>query len=326
MHWFIVFIGTSFIQVSLTSPLTPSLNKTTKRLPTSDTLIQKDRTVHDSAAHPTLLVTNNGQQVITGSSPSTRQRQAKQSKIDISHLFREEVANYPDHEIRRLLKQTSEELKNLYNVIDTPLDPNANLTERVAHYYGEEDDSAVREEAVCRTVKRNIYPREANRQNSLVYIPNNQEFMQVIQAELCLNPNEECSSYLRDSLPYGMTSICYQKYAYKKLLFMDPLEKRMATDLFRYPSCCSCYLRTLPFDLRTGTGRQNATLNDSAHHTNGTHFDAKSDGNKSSDFDISLERGLTTNQHKSSSGKQKASSSAHNQTLVLADDKVYLPV
>lgn len=178
--------------------------------------------------------------------------------IDLNHLFREETENYPDEEIRVALKKTPEELKELYNVINTPLDPNMNLTERVAHYYSEDDNESSREEHICRSVTRNIFPREARRENTLVYVPNNQDFMQVIQAELCQNPEEECN-YLSDNLPHGMISICHQKYSYKKLMYFDSLKSRMASDLFRYPSCCACYVRTSLIDLRSAVASNNSS-------------------------------------------------------------------
>lgn len=179
-------------------------------------------------------------------------------KLNISNYFREEIDNYPEEEIKLILTQTPNEVKELFNVLNTPLDPNMNLTERVAHHYNEKegnnneasDVEGYKEESVCKSVIRNIYPREANKNNAPVYVPNTQEFMQVIQAEICQYPNQECN-YLQDSLPYGMTSSCQQKYAYKKLLYLDPLEKRMATDLFRYPSCCTCYVRHSPIDSRS---------------------------------------------------------------------------
>lgn len=166
-------------------------------------------------------------------------------------LFRENAPDYPEEEISVALKRLPEPIRELFNMQNSPLDPAINLTERTASYpehYISADEG--REENVCRTVLRNIYPREAHRDNNLVYIPNNHEFMQVIQSELCVNPDGDCS-YLQDALPYGMTSACHQKYAFKKMLYYDPLEKRMASDVFRYPSCCVCHVKTLPLDLRS---------------------------------------------------------------------------
>lgn len=165
-------------------------------------------------------------------------------------LFRESAPDYPEDEISVALHRLPEAIRELFNMQNSPLDPAINLTERMASYPDHYIADEGREENVCRTVLRNIYPREAHRDNSLVYIPNNHDFMQVIQSELCVNPDGECS-YLQDSLPYGMTSTCHQKYAFKKMLYYDPLEKRMASDVFRYPSCCVCLVKTLPFDLRS---------------------------------------------------------------------------
>lgn len=223
-------------------------------------------------------------QLLPESSGNSRRRpKNKQQKvgIEINDFFREQADNYPEDEIRLILKQTSNELKELFNVFNTPLDPNVNLTERIAsrHHNGDEDanNGEFKEESVCRSVTRNIYPREANKaDNSLVYVPNNQEFMQVIQAEICQHPNQECN-FLQDNLPYGMTSVCQQKYAYKKLLYLDPLEKRMATDLFRYPSCCSCYVRHSSIDLRSSIAANGTSNKLLPQATNSKEADSISD-------------------------------------------------
>lgn len=173
----------------------------------------------------------------------------------VANNFKEEVESYPENEINAILNSTSAAMRELFNVLNTPLDPNMNLTERTASFY---NDDEVREESVCRSIIRNIYPREAKREESLVYVPNTQEFMQVIQVEICQSPNEECN-FLQDNLPLGMQSICHQKYSYKKLLYLDPLEKRMASDLFRYPSCCSCHVRQTSIDLRSSLAVNNST-------------------------------------------------------------------
>lgn len=261
-------------------------------------------------------------------------RQGKQLRVDISRMFREDTKDYPDEEIRRLLKQTPDEVKDLYNVINTQLDPHMNLTERVAFYHDDSSSSSenVREESVCRSVTRNIYPREASRANSLVYIPNNQEFMQVIQADICQHPDQECS-YLQDSLPYGMTSVCYQKYAYKKLLFMDPLEKRMASDLFRYPSCCACFIRTLPFDLRSSANNSTTSPKTALHYaseseTTVTLSPSNNDNNNTTRSHLMDSNQSIINDNNRNSKQLQSSFKtppASNHTVVLNEDKVYAP-
>lgn len=46
-----------------------------------------------------------------------------------------------------------------------------------------------------------------------------------------------------ENLPLGFTSKCKQKYSYKRLLALHPTEKRTYSDAFRFPSCCSCYVK-----------------------------------------------------------------------------------
>lgn len=157
-------------------------------------------------------------------------------------MFRERVDDYPDQEIASILRQTPKELRDLFNVVNTQLDVSMNLTERKALHYTDSDYSEQGEESICSTTTRHIYPRQALRENSLVYVANNDHYKQVIKAEVCLDPSGECR-YLRNSLPYGLISSCQQKFAFKKLLYLDELEKRMTSDLFRYPSCCSCVIK-----------------------------------------------------------------------------------
>uniref|UniRef100_A0A6G1SQJ7 Protein spaetzle n=1 Tax=Aceria tosichella TaxID=561515 RepID=A0A6G1SQJ7_9ACAR len=305
----------------------------------------------------TLIVTNERRAGGSGRSSSgcngdsSSRRQAKKLPAAVSRLFREEVDNYPEDEIRQILKQTPGDVKDLYNVLNTQLDPNTNLTERMALYPGsngggDDDGHMEREENVCRTVTRHVYPREANLHNSLVYIPNNQDFMQVIQAEICQHPDEECG-YLRDNLPYGMLSACVQKYSYKKLLYMDPLDKRMASDLFRYPSCCVCVVRTLPLDLRSNH-RGNQSKPSSTTTTNlPLEVYSSSETYSSQPMKFAPNTGASNGLGVQQQDQEQPSDRSHdsdsttastlakrtskqlkrpnNQTLILSDDKVYSP-
>lgn len=183
----------------------------------------------------------------TRSAGSHQRRVAATSGLDRN--FREYADNYPEDEINTALKQTPKELRDLFNVANTLLDNRMNLTERKALYYTDNDFNEPTEESICATATRHIYPRQALRENSLVYVPNNEHFKQVIKAEVCVDPQGECR-YLQNNLPYGFISSCHQKYAYKKLLYFDELDKRTSNDLFRYPSCCSCMIQSV-FNLRT---------------------------------------------------------------------------
>lgn len=61
----------------------------------------------------------------------------------------------------------------------------------------------------------------------------------------CRRVGTSCA-YLEGNLPHGVTSQCRQKHAYVRLLALHPTEQRAYTDLFQFPSCCTCYIKN-PF-------------------------------------------------------------------------------
>lgn len=155
-------------------------------------------------------------------------------------FFIEQSDSYPEDKIRRLLEQTSSELIELLNVTRPLPGQDMSLTERTAWNYDYGESQAPKEVKLCPSSVRYIQPKEALKDGVMVYVANDERFKQLIETEVCAAPDEECP-YLRDSVPYGMRSFCHQKYAYKKMLYLDG--ERLATDLFRYQSCCSCRLR-----------------------------------------------------------------------------------
>lgn len=167
-------------------------------------------------------------------------------------IFVEQSDSYPGDKIRRLLEQTSSELIDLLNVTRPLPGQDMSLTERTAWNYDYGESQAPKEVKLCPSSVRYIQPKEALKDGIMVYVANDERFKQLIETEVCAAPDEECP-YLRDSVPYGMRSFCHQKYAYKKMLYLDG--ERLATDLFRYQSCCSCRLRYVDTsnDLRSQT-------------------------------------------------------------------------
>nr|XP_046916194.1 uncharacterized protein LOC124496681 isoform X1 [Dermatophagoides farinae] len=100
------------------------------------------------------------------------------------------------------------------------------------------------DESVCGKTPRVIYPKMAkNQANQWIYVVNEVEYTQAVVAEICQRPGKPCA-YM-DSLPMGLSSTCKQKYSYKRLLALHPTEKRTYPDAFRFPSCCSCYIKTI---------------------------------------------------------------------------------
>lgn len=159
---------------------------------------------------------------------------------DFEHMFSEHSANYPEQKIRLALDKTPDDIKQLFNVINTPLDSNMNISERVANRY-DESEIEVNEEPVCRAIMRLVYPKEVKKDKSTLYIANTEEFTQALQVEICQDANDGCK-YVRDGLPLNYESACRQKYSFKRLLYFNPDENRMSNDVFRYPSCCSCHV------------------------------------------------------------------------------------
>lgn len=105
-------------------------------------------------------------------------------------------------------------------------------------------DSETDEESVCRKVPRVIYPQMAkNQANQWVYVVNEVEYTQAVVAEICEKPGKPCTHL--ENMPMGMYSRCKQKYSYKRLLALHPTEKRTYPDAFKFPSCCSCYIKYL---------------------------------------------------------------------------------
>src|SRR5699024_8445328 len=74
-----------------------------------------------------------------------------------------------------------------------------------------------------------------------------------------------------------------QKYSYKRLLALHPTEKRTYPDSFKFPSCCSCYVkydelarsngRTIPIGSKDPVGEQgrdSRAMTPADNHNNNT--------------------------------------------------------
>ncbi|ODN06406.1 Protein spaetzle [Orchesella cincta] len=117
-----------------------------------------------------------------------------------------------------------------------------------------------------KTVEHTIYPKAAqNRKGKFMYIVNHDEYLQGIRVETCTKERDTCNMFdeqgLEGHLP-GYTSICKQKYIYKKLLAFTPDGKAMP-DTFRLPSCCVCHIRSKFISDRINPG---ADIGDSDVH------------------------------------------------------------
>lgn len=282
-------------------PTTTRINNRNHSTSSVQITTRENKSILEDDTQPQQGTTNDNKQTASKATKDTlaTRRQGKNLKVD----FREEVEDYPEDEINQILRRTPETLKDLYNVANTTLDSMATTFRSASfHYYDHEPG----EETICRSRSQNIYPREALRHNSLVYIANNQEFKQVIQAEICEFPDRQCDK-LQGGLPYGWESFCRQKYSYKKLLYLDTLEKRMASDLFPYPSCCSCHIRYSSDDFYLRSASSNGTQTSPKNAT------------------TIQDEGTEANEQRNHSNKLDLRSQNVNQTVVLQDDKIYIP-
>lgn len=224
-------------KIQATTTIAPKTNRTPKKLNTS----QNDSNNNNN--------NNNGPQT-TKTSDSVNSK-----RVDLSKFFREDVEDYPDDHISSVLSKTSDTIKKFFNLLNTPQDPHANLSERTKSDFDYDNSNnnnqqEGREEPICRSIPKTIVPRDAWLNDRRVFIANDREFMQVVQAEICANNGAECN-HLDGVLPEGMSSICVQKYAYKRLLYLDSNSEKLSSDSFKYPSCCSCHIKFSHYDSRS---------------------------------------------------------------------------
>ncbi|GFY77324.1 protein spaetzle [Trichonephila inaurata madagascariensis] len=141
--------------------------------------------------------------------------------------FCEKVEDYPKAEIRKAINYSSEEFLELFGTMAISSRKSFDLNE----------------DTVCEQHSRIFFPQAAENENDQwAYVVNDVDYVQTVMAEICVHVNQECR-YLEGNLPAGVTSRCRQKYAYKRLLALHPSKKKTYTDSFRFPSCCSCYVK-----------------------------------------------------------------------------------
>lgn len=77
---------------------------------------------------------------------------------------------------------------------------------------------------------------------------------------MCRNSGEQSSCKFSDNLPIGYSSMCVQKYIYKKLVAITD-SKEIYFENFKLPSCCVCMYSVNPSLLtRKGIEPENRKL------------------------------------------------------------------
>ncbi|XP_023224283.1 protein spaetzle-like isoform X2 [Centruroides sculpturatus] len=147
-----------------------------------------------------------------------------------SSSFCENVSNYPTSEIRQSIPFSKDQFREIFGPPE--------LHSRV-----KATNVDVSEERICSRKTRLFYPKAGKSDdNKWVYVVNDVDYVQAVFAEICENENKSCL-YMDENLPAGFDSKCRQLYAYKRLLALDPDDKKSQIASFRFPSCCVCYIK-----------------------------------------------------------------------------------
>ncbi|KAK6633737.1 hypothetical protein RUM44_004344 [Polyplax serrata] len=136
---------------------------------------------------------------------------------------------YPSDYINQILKKEGAMFKEFFGK-DVISDPN--ITERI---------HAPEENSLCPFRQEVVFPRAAkNKEDKWLFVVNQDQYVQGVTVEVCLNPESRC--ILTESFPLSYTPYCKQKYIERRLVAIGE-DGKPHSDSFRLPSCCSCVLK-----------------------------------------------------------------------------------
>lgn len=149
---------------------------------------------------------------------------------DPKSTFCENVPYYPINEIRQSIPYTRDQFTEIFGPVEL-------------HYREKVTDEDLSEERICGRKTQFFYPKAGKSEdNKWVYVVNDVDYVQAVVAEVCENENKPCF-YVDKNLPAAFESKCRQLYAYKRLLALEPSDKKSQIASFRFPSCCVCYIK-----------------------------------------------------------------------------------
>lgn len=144
--------------------------------------------------------------------------------------FCTDIDNYPENYLQTMLRSATVGL-GYREYFGNDVIAESNITQRI---------DANDENPLCPYEETVVYPKVAkNKEDKWLYVVNQDHFVQGVRIETCLNSGTACQ--LAENFPYGYTTSCRQKYILRKLVALNP-EGQTQTDMFRLPSCCSCYV------------------------------------------------------------------------------------
>lgn len=149
----------------------------------------------------------------------------------------EDVPNYPSNLVKEIVSKNPH-LKN-YKTVDM-----------LETFRSKVDNSFLDTESLCASIEQIVIPKTAqNIKNEWVYIVNNEDVVQGVRIEKCLNENSSCK--LIDGFAGGYKTICKQKYIYHQLVGLTN-NKSLSYESFRFPSSCCCHVKFVGTSIRFG--------------------------------------------------------------------------
>ncbi|KAK3914915.1 Protein spaetzle [Frankliniella fusca] len=141
--------------------------------------------------------------------------------------FCTDIDNYPENYLQSMLRSALVPYKEYFGKDEIPI---GNISQRIDSNEGT---------PLCPYQEQVVYPKVAkNKEDKWRYIVNQDNYVQGVRVEYCSDDTKSCE--LADNFPYGYKTTCRQKYIFRKLVALHP-EGNTQTDMFKLPSCCSCY-------------------------------------------------------------------------------------
>ncbi|XP_043525935.1 protein spaetzle-like isoform X1 [Frieseomelitta varia] len=151
--------------------------------------------------------------------------------------FCEDVPNYPSNLVKEIISKNPH-LKN-YKTVDM-----------LETFRSKVDNSFLDTESLCASIEQIVIPKTAqNIKNEWLYIVNNEDVVQGVRIEKCLNENSSCK--LIDGFAGGYKTICKQKYIYHQLVGLTN-NNSLSYESFRFPSSCCCHVKFVGTSIRFG--------------------------------------------------------------------------
>ena len=144
---------------------------------------------------------------------------------------------YPDEEILKALGESDGEFVELFD------DYQHTVREREVQTEDSQEDYT----NICMSVRRERRIRASrNRNGDFQFIVNslNGTYSQTIPITVCTNPDQECGHGNLQGV--SISTKCKQEYRDIRLLVFTT-ERRLAFDLFTFPSCCVCLIKSLSY-------------------------------------------------------------------------------